>query len=68
MLPKIMFASDAEYQAYRRDWFAGQALSAALVGSYSGETLTDLMAQTIAEESYLVADAMMEARKGGTAS
>lgn len=27
MLPKSAFASDAEYLAYLRDWFAGQALA-----------------------------------------
>ena len=26
MLPRVAFASDAEYLAYLRDWFAGHAL------------------------------------------
>jgi hypothetical protein len=63
MLPRNAFSSDAEHKAALRDWFAGQALSGAMVGSYNGETISEDIARQIAEESYIVADAMLAERE-----
>ena len=45
-----------------RDWFAGQALAGSMVGNYSAESLSPQLAAGLAEEMYLVADAMLAAR------
>lgn len=49
-----------------RDWFAGRAMQAALVNaSASNEEVLGELFQTIAELSYMAADAMLAARKAG---
>jgi hypothetical protein len=55
MLPKSMFASEAEYIAHLRDWFAGQALAGGVGEGWapSGK----------AARCYAVADAMLSHRQ-----
>lgn len=45
-----------------RDYFAGQALSGMFNGAYAW---SDNSPDTIAENAYIIADAMLSARQGG---
>ena len=46
-----------------RDWFAGQALAGIVGGYYANPELSGLSPRDHAEESYLIADAMIAARE-----
>lgn len=50
-----------------RDWFAGQALAGITAGYWSNPNMGGLTPQTMADEAYQHADAMIAARKGGAA-
>jgi hypothetical protein len=66
MPPKSAFASDAEYIAYLRDWFAGQAL-AAIAGLHHGNDWGPDgkdHAPRCARKAYAIADAMLATRTG----
>jgi hypothetical protein len=45
-----------------RDWFAGQALTGASAGLYSGSELTTATARMLAKEAFMLADAMLATR------
>ncbi len=59
MLPKSAFASEQEWRAALRDWFAGQAMAALAV--YSGAPSFEGQS-TRARSCYAMADAMLAAR------
>lgn len=46
-----------------RDWFAGQALTAAAMQAFDDDTTVEGNARVAAVWAYAVADAMLEARK-----
>jgi len=46
-----------------RDYFAGQAVAGILAGYWGNPAMGGLTQRCIANESYAVADAMLEARK-----
>ncbi|WP_339819707.1 hypothetical protein [uncultured Paracoccus sp.] len=50
-----------------RDWFASQALTGITAGYWSNPNMGGLTPQTMADEAYQHADAMIAARKGGAA-
>ena len=48
-----------------RDWFAGQAVSGILAGYWANPELSGLPDETLAQQAYKAADAMIVARNGG---
>jgi hypothetical protein len=55
-------AGDNHYGMSLRDWFAGQVIGAIAAHDLAGNNTTD-GPKNIAKASYLIADAMLEARK-----